>query len=346
MEDHIIFDRRRMVLDLLDQRALPLREERIVCARLNEVIEAIANLTVRGAPAIGVAAAWGCALAAREAGEAGEAWSDRLERDLERLKAARPTAVNLGWAVERMRGLWRAQAPRSPEELVNLWLDEAAALQAGDNAANRAMGDFGAALLEDGDTVLTHCNAGALATAGWGTALGVIRSAVAQGKKIRVISDETRPVLQGARLTCFELHKDGIPVLAACDNAAGLLMQKGMVDKVITGADRIAANGDTANKIGTYTVALLAREHGIPFYIAAPLSTIDPAAPNGDYIPIEKRDGAEVAWIGDRRILPEGVEALNYAFDVTPARLITAIITEKGVLRPPYAASIAAALGL
>ena len=349
MTDHIRFDEAENILDLLDQRALPLAEERVLCTRLAEVVEAIATLTVRGAPAIGVTAAWGCVIAAKEAGldnqGGSDDWRENLDAALDILGAARPTAVNLGWAVDRMRRVWRRENPANTAELHTLWLGEARRIQREDIAANEAMGRFGAALLDDGDTVLTHCNAGALATAGWGTALGVIRSAVAAGKEIRVIADETRPVLQGARLTAYELAKEGIPVMAACDNAAGLLMRTGKVRKVVVGADRIAANGDTANKIGTYSLAVLAKAHGIPFYIAAPLSTIDDALPDGDAIPIEERPAAEVAEFAGTRVLPEGVRVYNYAFDVTPADLIDAIITEKGVLRPPYARSIAEALG-
>ncbi len=342
--NHIFFDHNGPALMLLDQRALPLREEFVRCGTVEAVIAAIQDLTVRGAPAIGVAAAWGCCLAARQAAGEGESWRAYLEDALERLAASRPTAVNLRWAVERMRGAWKGGNFATAAALSAVWLTLAQRIQEEDVAANRAMGRFGAALLADGDTVLTHCNAGALATAGYGTALGVIRAAVEEGKRISVIADETRPVLQGARLTAYELHKDGIPVRAACDNAAGLLMQKGLVQKIVVGADRIAANGDTANKIGTYGVAVLAKEHGIPFYIAAPLSTIDPATPDGAAIPIEERDDAEVAALGGARILPLGVRAYNFAFDVTPARYIAGIITEKGVLYPPYGRSIAEAL--
>ena len=343
MPNHIHFDHSENALVLLDQRALPLREEYLHCRTVDAVITAIQDLTVRGAPAIGVAAAWGCCLAARDAAAEGDRWRIFLDDALVRLAASRPTAVNLQWAVARMREQWQSAANASVEDLLASWLGLAQKIQDDDVAANKALGHFGAALISDGDTVMTHCNAGALATAGYGTALGVIRAALEQGKNIRVIANETRPVLQGARLTAYELHKDGIPVRVACDNAAGLLMRKGLVQKIVVGADRIAANGDTANKIGTYGVAVLAKEHGIPFYIAAPLSTIDPATPDGEAIPIEERSGDEVAALGGTRILPEGVEAYNFAFDVTPAQLIAGIITEKGVLRPPYARSIAGA---
>lgn len=337
MDTHIRFDTAQNALVLLDQKALPLEEKYVVCKTSDEVAASIKDLTVRGAPAIGVAAAWGAALAALGAVvSVGEDWRGFVEEALNRLEKARPTAVNLMWAVDRMRNVMRCAKAATPAELANIWLAEAAAMQAEDVAANKRMGKYGAELLDDGDTVLTHCNAGALATAGYGTALGVIRAAMEAGKKISVIADETRPVLQGARLTAYELAKDGIPVTVACDNAAGLLMRKGMIDRIVVGADRIAANGDTANKIGTYSVAVLAKEHGIPFYIAAPFSTIDPQTPDGDAIPIEERDDAEVAEVGGVRVMPRGVKAYNFAFDVTPASYITAIITEKGVLYPPY----------
>lgn len=337
MDTHILYDKEKKQLLLLDQKALPLVERTVACSTVGEVAACIRDLTVRGAPAIGVAAAWGAVLAAEEATELPEGeWRGFVDAALERMEQARPTAVNLMWAVGRMRRVMRDVSPASAAELAKAWLAEAGAMQAEDVAANRAMGEFGATLFRDGDTVLTHCNAGALATAGFGTALGVIRAAIGQGKKISVIADETRPVLQGARLTAYELARDGIPVKVACDNAAGLLMRKGLVDRVVVGADRIAANGDTANKIGTYSVAVLAKEHGIPFYVAAPFSTIDPATPDGDAIPIEERGTEEVAGLGGSRIIPENVQAYNFAFDVTPARLITAIITEKGILCPPF----------
>lgn len=337
MDTHILYDKGKKKLLLLDQKALPLVERTVACATVGEVAACIKDLTVRGAPAIGIAAAWGAVLAAEEATELPEGeWRGFVDAALERMEQARPTAVNLMWAVGRMRRAMCAASPASAAELAKVWLAEAGAMQAEDVAANRAMGEFGATLFRDGDTVLTHCNAGALATAGFGTALGVVRAAIGQGKKISVIADETRPVLQGARLTAYELARDGIPVKVACDNAAGLIMRKGLVDRVVVGADRIAANGDTANKIGTYSVAVLAKEHGIPFYVAAPLSTIDPATPDGDAIPIEERGTDEVAGLGGARIMPENVQAYNFAFDVTPAHLITAIITEKGIFYPPY----------
>jgi methylthioribose-1-phosphate isomerase len=273
-----------------------------------------------------------------------ENWEKRLEAMLDELRQARPTAVNLAWAVERMRGLWRRERAGSPEAVLALWKDEAARMQEDDIAVNKRIGAYGAALLDHGDCVMTHCNAGALATAGYGTALGVIYAAHEQGKKVRVIANETRPVLQGARLTAYELHARDVPVTLVCDNACALLMRRGMVQKVFVGADRVAANGDVANKIGTYGVALIAKAHGVPFYVAAPLSTVDPATPTGDDIPLEERPAAEVTHLAGRALTPEGVPARNFAFDVTPAELVSGLVTEKGVLRPPYGDSIARAL--
>ena len=314
-------------LQLLDQRLLPGEERWIECRTASDVTEAIRAMIVRGAPAIGVAAAFGVALAAlggedvRVAGEM--------------LRAARPTAVNLGWAIDRM--LAHAQSsPLSPQSLVS----EAEAILREDIEGNMRIGRFGAELLGRTATVLTHCNAGALATGGYGTALGVIRAAVEGGKKIAVFADETRPYLQGARLTAWELQQDGIDVTVITDNMSGHFFQQGRFDAAIVGADRIAANGDTANKIGTYTVAVLANAHGVPFYVAAPLSTIDIRCPDGRAIPIEERSGREVVEAFGTRIAPEGVAARHPAFDVTPAALITAIITDRGVLRPPYSESI------
>ncbi|MBO4313794.1 MAG: S-methyl-5-thioribose-1-phosphate isomerase, partial [Desulfovibrio sp.] len=316
-----------------------------VCRSMDDVIRALNDMVVRGAPAIGVTAAWGCALAAAwTAREAPGDWRAVLDGMLARLAAARPTAVNLRWAVERMRGVWDAADPADCEALTEIFLREADAMQKDDVEICRAIGRHGSALLCDGDTVLTHCNAGALATAGYGTALGVIRGAVDAGKRIAVIADETRPFLQGARLTAWELAEDGIPVTVACDNACALLMRKGLVDCAVVGADRIAANGDTANKIGTHGVAILARHFDIPFYVAAPLSTIDPRIADGTDIPIEERPGEEVRTVGGRILVPEGVPVFNFAFDVTPAELISGIVTEKGVLREPYGESIARAL--
>ncbi len=345
MKPHIRFDTGEMALHLLDQRLLPTECSDFVCHSMDDVIRALKDMVVRGAPAIGVTAAWGCVLAAdKTARETAGDWRAVLDDMLVRLAAARPTAVNLRWAVERMRGVWEAAAPDDCEALTGLFLREADAMQKEDVEICRAIGHHGATLLYDGDTVLTHCNAGALATAGYGTALGVIRGAVDAGKRIAVIADETRPFLQGARLTAWELAQDNIPVTVACDNACALLMQKGLVDCVVVGADRIASNGDTANKIGTHGVAILARHFDIPFYVAAPISTIDTRIADGTAIPIEKRPDEEVRTVGGRDLVPEDVPVYNFAFDVTPAQLISGIVTEKGVLREPYDASIARAL--
>lgn len=314
----------RSTLQLLDQRQLPGAEVWVDCHEAGEVAAAIRDMIVRGAPAIGVSAAYGMALAKLGGEDMAEAAST--------LKGSRPTAVNLAWAVDRM-----AAADARGADLVA----EAEAIFAEDVAANRALGRFGAELLGDSPTILTHCNAGALATAGYGTALGVVRAAVEMGKKVAVFADETRPYLQGARLTAWELQRDGIDVTLITDNMAGHFFQQGRFDAVVVGADRIAANGDTANKIGTYTVAVLAHAHGVPFYIAAPWSTIDVACPSGAEIPIEERSANEVTEMFGRRIAPEGIAVRHPAFDVTPARLITGIITERGVLHPPYTVSIA-----
>jgi methylthioribose-1-phosphate isomerase len=315
-------------LQLLDQRKLPREVVWMTCSDAGEVARAIRDMVVRGAPAIGVAAAFGIALAALR--------GDDVRAAAEELRGARPTAVNLAWAVDRMMGSGRLQ----PAEL----LAEAKKMFAEDVEANRRIGRFGAALLGPSTTVLTHCNAGALATAGYGTALGVIRAAAEGGKRIAVFADETRPYLQGARLTAWELQQDGIDVTLITDNMSGHFFQQGTFDAVIVGADRIAANGDAANKIGTYTLAVLAKAHGVPFYVAAPISTIDIATPDGAAIPIEERSAAEVTSIGGVNIAPEGVAVRHPAFDVTPAALITAIITDRGVLRAPYQEAIREAL--
>jgi methylthioribose-1-phosphate isomerase len=311
------------VLSLLDQRLLPQRELWVDCASASEVADAIRTMIVRGAPAIGVAAAYGIALAAQR--------GDDLAQAATELKAARPTAINLAWAVDRMMKRGGDAAALTAE---------AESIHREDVQANMRMGAFGAELLGQQATVLTHCNAGALATAGYGTALGVIRAAIAAGKRIAVFADETRPYLQGARLTAWELQHDNIDVTLITDNMSGHFFQQGAFDAVIVGADRIAANGDTANKIGTYTLAVLASAHDVPFYVAAPLSTIDRACPNGAAIPIEERSAQEVVDIFGMRVAPEGVAVRHPAFDVTPAKLITAIITERGVLRPPFSDSI------
>jgi methylthioribose-1-phosphate isomerase len=289
-----------------------------------------------------VAGAFGCVLAARETaygfGSPREG-AEALDALLDALAAARPTAVNLSRMIDRMRGVRQDRDPRTFEELVALWEAESERIRREDREVNRRIGAYGAELLDAGDVVLTYCNAGELATAGFGTALGVIYAAREQGKDVRVVACETRPLLQGARLTAYELHRNGVPVTLACDNACALLMRKGVVRKVLTGADRIAANGDAANKIGTYGTALSAQAHGIPFYMAAPLSTVDLQTPAGDDIPLEERPESEVTHFGGRRICPEGVAAWNFAFDVTPAALISGIITEAGVLSAPYGQS-------
>ena len=305
-------------LELLDQRLLPDQQVYVTCRTAQEVATAIRDMVVRGAPAIGCAAAFGVVL------------SKGSKESYEILAKSRPTAVNLFWALERMK---KAQDLKK----------EAEAIYAEDLAANRKMGDLGSAVIPQGARVMTHCNAGALATAGYGTALGVIRSS--KHKKISVIANETRPYLQGARLTAFEMVQEGIPVTLITDNMAGHLMSKGEVDVIVVGADRIAANGDVANKIGTYQLAVLARRHHIPFYVAAPLSTFDPKIPDGSHIPIEERPASEVMGYGDKRWAPQGVSVRNPAFDVTPAELITGIICEKGIAAPPNRQTIGALLG-
>ncbi len=341
MTEHIQFSADKDALVLLDQRYLPSREDWFDCKTTEDICFALVVMVVRGAPAIGVTAAYGCYLAAREAQGMDGDWKRNLHCLLDKIENARPTAVNLRWAVREMRGIWDAAGDILLDELCSVWLAKAREIHAGDIEMCEQIGKFGGELMDDGDTVMTHCNAGALATAGYGTALGVIRGAIDQGKKIKVIANETRPFLQGARLTAYELHRDGIEVKVACDNACALLMKKGLVDKVVVGADRIAANGDAVNKIGTYGVALLAREFGIPFYVAAPVYTIDPETPTGDHVPIEDRDPREVTHVGDHQITPDGVEVYNLAFDPTPNELIAGIITEKGVLTAPYDEAIA-----
>ncbi len=322
---------------MLDQRLLPTQEIYLTLKTPEEVAAAIRDMVIRGAPAIGVAAAMGVAQGARlAAGLPHDRFVARLEEVSNLIGSTRPTAVNLFWAIERMRGVWRGAGSQAPAAIAARLVEEARAMRREDEGACRAMGRHGAALMPDTGNVLTHCNAGALATAGYGTALGVIRAAVESGKKIAVLADETRPFLQGARLTAWELARDGIPVTVITDSMAGHFMSRGEVRAVVVGADRIAANGDTANKIGTYSVAVLAREHGIPFYVAAPLSTIDLKLPGGDRIPIEQRSPREVTHLRDAQLAPDGVPAEHPAFDVTPHRYITAIITEKGVARAPY----------
>jgi len=299
-------------------------------------------MAVRGAPAIGVAAALGIALGVRNSPAEGDALRAAFDQICQEMAATRPTAVNLFWAIERMRRRFETDQAKGGRALRDALLEEAQAIDDEDVAACRRIGDLGAELIPERARVLTHCNAGALATAGYGTALGVIRSAARQGKIRNVLADETRPYLQGARLTAWELSREGIPVTLIADNMAGHLMARGEVDAVVVGADRIAANGDVANKIGTYTVAVLARENGLPFYVAAPVSTIDLATPSGEAITIEERSPDEITHHGGRRLAPEGVAVRNPAFDVTPHRYVTAIVCERGVARPPYAESLAA----
>lgn len=331
------------VLYLIDQRVLPLAFETVSCRTASETADAIRSMVVRGAPAIGCAAAFGLALDAQSAaGQMRPIFDATLDQSFAVLAASRPTAVNLFWALERMRGVWTSQSALPSDEMAVALVREAQAIYDEDIAANRAMGAHGAALLPQEARVLTHCNAGALATAGHGTALGVIRSAVEAGKNISVIADETRPFLQGARLTAWEMVQEQIPVTLISDNMAGHMMKSGAVDAVIVGADRIAANGDVANKIGTYMVAVLAARHHIPFYVAAPLSTFDLNAADGDAIPIEERAADEVTGFRDVRWAPDGVRVANPAFDVTPAELIAAIITEQGVIARPDRNKVAA----
>jgi len=329
---------------MIDQRLLPTEEKYLTFRSCEEVAEAIKQMVVRGAPAIGVSAAMGIALGTKQAvGTAVEDLQEDFDYFCDIMSRTRPTAVNLFWAIERMRQTFRrARAEGGDTDAVKRRLvEEAQAIFHEDIEANRRLGRFGGELIADGSTVLTHCNAGALATAGdYGTALGVVRGARDMGKRVAVLADETRPFLQGARLTAWELQKDEIPVTVITDNMAGHVMKQGGVDCVVVGADRIAANGDTANKIGTYMVAVLARQHDIPFYVAAPISTVDLALQTGDEIPIEERDQREVTHLRDQRLAPEGVAAHNPAFDVTPADFVAAIITDRGVARPPYTESL------
>lgn len=331
-------------ISMLDQRLLPGEEKYLMLRSYEEVAEAIKKMVVRGAPAIGVSAAMGLALGASQSvGMSVADLEDDFDYMCQVMSQTRPTAVNLFWAIERMRERFRREksTTEDTEKIKASLIEEAHTIFSEDIEANRALGRFGAELLSDGDTVLTHCNAGALATAGdYGTALGVIRGAIDAGKRIAVIADETRPFLQGLRLTAWELAKDNIPVTVITDNMAGHVMKSGKINAVVVGADRIAANGDAANKIGTYMVAVLARRHEIPFYVAAPISTIDLSSNTGDDIPIEERDGREITHIGSNQLGPEGVAVHNPAFDVTPADLITAIITDKGVARAPYLDSL------
>jgi len=330
----------------IDQTKLPTEEVYITCTTHEQVADVIRNMVVRGAPAIGVAAAMGVALGVKnsQAQSTGD-----LKRDLDAIcdviSKTRPTAVNLFWAIRRMQEKFERIRIRPVPQIKQELIDEARRMHAEDIAANQAMGRHGATLMPNSGGVLTHCNAGALATAGYGTALGVIRAAVEQGKKIHVYADETRPFLQGSRLTAWELMKDGIPTTVISDNMAGVMMKQGKIGAIVVGADRIAANGDVANKIGTYTVAILAKEHGIPFYVAAPISTVDLACPDGSQIPIEQRNSKEVTHIAGKQMAPDGVLVENPAFDVTPAKYVAAIITDKGIARAPYQDSLSKLAG-
>jgi methylthioribose-1-phosphate isomerase len=321
---------------MIDQTRLPHETTYVTCRTYVEVADAIRNMVIRGAPAIGVAAAMGIALGAVQA--------ENLDRDMpiicETLRNTRPTAVNLFWAIDRMKQVYGAVRHLAPEEIRARLVQEAQTIREEDIAINKAIGRHGAPLVPDHKTVLTHCNAGALATAGFGTALGVIRAAVQMGKKIDVFADETRPFLQGARLTAWELHRDGIDATLITDNMAGHFLKTGRIGCVIVGADRIAANGDVANKIGTYTLAVVAKENDVPFFVAAPISTLDLTLASGDQIPIEERAGKEVTHLQGVQLAPEGMKVANPAFDVTPSRYVSAIITERGVARAPYIESL------
>jgi methylthioribose-1-phosphate isomerase len=327
----------------IDQTKLPLEESYVLATDYEQVAEVIVTMVVRGAPAIGVSAAYGIALGAKSTkAKTAQEFAPEFEKICARLAGTRPTAVNLFWAIDRMKALFRKllSSGATVSQIQEKILAEAHAMYEEDIAACKTMGAHGAALLPDKGGVLTHCNAGALATCGYGTALGVIRAAVERGKRIHIYADETRPFLQGARLTAWELMADGIPTTVICDNMAASLMRAGKIQAVVVGADRIAANGDTANKIGTYSVAILAKEHGIPFYVAAPWSTIDLATPTGEAIPIEERPHREVTHHAGTQLTPNGVGICNPAFDVTPAKYVTAIVTERGVLRAPYSESL------
>src|SRR5688572_5416825 len=334
---------------MIDQRKLPGAEVYVTCKTANEVAKAIKTMVIRGAPAIGVAAAMGIAVGMTRSRATGtKQFTTEFQKTCELLAATRPTAVNLFWAIERMKKAFAAAAHegQSVDEIKRRLVDEARAIHDEDVQSCRTMGAHGAELVPSSARILTHCNAGALATAGYGTALGVIRAAAEQGKTIAVLADETRPFLQGARLTAWELIRDGINTTVITDNMAGAMMRLGQVDLVVVGADRIAANGDVANKIGTYSVAVLAKEHGIPFYVAAPLSTVDLNTPDGSRIPIEERNEREVTHVGTSRITPGGARIRNPAFDVTPAKYVTAIITERGIASAPYSDSLRALVEL
>ena len=335
-DDHVL---------MLDQRLLPTEEKWLELKTYSDVADGIRDMVVRGAPAIGVSCAYGIALGAKNfVGTNVDDLEEEIDYICEVLGKTRPTAVNLFWAIERMKRFFqKAKADgKNVTEIKEILIQEAKDIHEEDIESQRLIAQFGGALLENDSNVLTHCNAGALATGGvWGTALGVIRGAVDQGKKVSVFADETRPYLQGARLTAWELLKDDIPVTLITDNQSGHVMKKGMIQAVVVGSDRIAANGDVANKIGTYMVAVLAKQHGIPFYVAAPMSTVDFNCPTGDDIPIEERDVREVTHVKDIQLAPDGINVGNFAFDVTPNEMVDAIITEKGVARKPYTESLA-----
>jgi methylthioribose-1-phosphate isomerase len=330
----------------IDQTKLPTEETYVVCKTDEQVAEVIRTMVVRGAPAIGVAAAMGIALGMKNshAQRVGEL-KQELDLICDNMGKTRPTAVNLFWAIRRMQEKFERLRVRPVAQIKQELIEEAKRMHAEDIAANQAMGRHGATLMPSEGGVLTHCNAGALATAGYGTALGVIRAAVEAGKKIHVYADETRPFLQGSRLTAWELMKDGIPTTVISDNMAGAIMKQGKIRAIVVGADRIAANGDVANKIGTYTVAVLAKENGIPFYVAAPISTVDLACPDGSKIPIEQRNAREVSHIAGKQMVPDGVSIENPAFDVTPEKYVTAIITERGIARAPFEESLSKLAG-
>lgn len=318
---------------MIDQTRLPREEVYVTCRTYGEVADAIRSMVIRGAPAIGVAAAMGVALGVLRS-------TDKFEDICGALARTRPTAVNLFWAIKRMKTLYESLAGRPIEEIRARLVSEAQQIRLEDIAINEAIGQHGAPLVPDGKTILTHCNAGALATAGYGTALGVVRAAVAMGKKVDVFADETRPFLQGARLTVWELQQDNIPATLITDNMAGHFLKSGRIGCVVVGADRIAANGDVANKVGTYSVAVLAKENGVPFFVAAPISTLDLTLASGDEIPIEQRAASEVTHVFGVHVAPDGTRVENPAFDVTPNRYVTAIVTERGVARAPYIESL------
>ncbi len=331
-------------VEMLDQRLLPMEETWLKLKTYNDVADGIRNMVVRGAPAIGVSCAYGIALGLKNfVGMNVDDMEEELVYICEVLGKTRPTAINLFWAIDRMKRVFRKakEDGKSVSEIKQIMIADAKAIHEEDIESQRLIAEFGGELIEDNSNVLTHCNAGALATGGvWGTALGVIRGAIHQGKTIRVFADETRPYMQGTRLTAWELMKDNIPVTLITDNQSGHVMKKGMIQAVVVGSDRIAANGDVANKIGTYMVAVLAKRHGIPFYVAAPMSTVDFDCPTGDDIPIEERDVREVTHFKDIQLAPDGIDVGNFAFDVTPNDIVDAIITEKGVARKPYTESL------